>query len=339
MKIILDAMSGDNAPDEIIKGAADAVKEYGVKILLTGKKEVIEERMSALSISGEGIEIYDAREVVTMEDDYLVVIKSKKDSSMSRGLELLKKGEGDAFISAGNTGALTAGATLILRRIKGIKSASIGTILPLGCPMLLIDSGANVSPTSENLRQFAIMGSIYMKNLFGIENPRVGLVNNGAEQTKGTEVHRKAYELLRDTPDINFIGNIEGRELVEGVCDVAVCDGFTGNVVLKMTEGFGKFMSRTLKGIMLANPLTKLGSLTMLGKVKALKKQLDYTEYGGAPLIGVSAPVIKAHGSSNAKAIKSAVGQAITFAKTGVVQEITAAAQAIRESNIGAKEE
>ena len=278
--------------------------------------------MDENSLSYDGIEIHHSEGVITMEDNPICVIKSKKESSMAKAFTLLRDGEGDAVVSAGNTGAILTGASLILKKIKGIKRAAIGAIIPLDKPMLLLDSGANTDNQPEYLQQFAVMGYIYMKNIFGMESPKVGLVNNGAEETKGTEAYVKAYEMLKNTDNINFIGNIEGRDIPNGVCDVLVADGFTGNIILKLCEGFGSYMSRTLKGIFKKSIITKLGALMVMPQVKALKKQLDHTEYGGAPLLGVSAPVIKAHGSSNAKAFKNAVKQAKVFAETGVTQEI-----------------
>ncbi|MBE6687687.1 MAG: phosphate acyltransferase PlsX [Ruminococcaceae bacterium] len=322
MKIIVDAMSGDNAPVEIIKGAVQAHAELGVNIILVGDTDTVNRVMSENSLSYDGIEICHSEGVITMEDNPICVIKSKKESSMAKAFTLLRDGAGDAVVSAGNTGAILTGASLILKKIKGIKRAAIGTIIPLDNPMLLLDSGANTDNQPEYLQQFAVMGYIYMKNIFGLEAPRVGLINNGTEETKGTEAYVKAHELLKETEGINFIGNIEGRDIPSGVCDVIVADGFTGNIILKLCEGFGSYMSRTLKGIFKESVITKLGAFMVLPQVKALKKKLDHTEYGGAPLLGVSAPVIKAHGSSNAKAFKNAVKQAKIFAETGITQEI-----------------
>ncbi|MBQ9941088.1 MAG: phosphate acyltransferase PlsX [Clostridia bacterium] len=322
MRIIVDAMSGDNAPVEIIKGAVAARAEYGVDITLVGDTEIINKVMAENTLSDDGIKIVNSESVITMEDNPICVVKSKKNSSMAIAFSLLRDGEGDAVVSAGNTGAILTGASLILKKIKGIKRAAIGAIIPLDKPMLLLDSGANTDNQPEYLQQFAIMGYIYMRNIFGIKDPKVALINNGSETTKGTEAYVLANELLRNTEGINFIGNIEGRDVPSGVCDVIVADGFTGNIILKLCEGFGSYMSRTLKNIFKQNIMTKIGALMVMRNIKALKKQLDHTEYGGAPLLGVSAPVIKAHGSSNAKAIKNAVHQASVFAETGITQEI-----------------
>lgn len=327
MRLIVDVMSGDADAREAIKGAVRAKKELGVDITLVGKEEVIKEALSG----DEDIKIVNAESVVTMEDDYLVVIKSKKDSSMSVGLGLLKEGEGDAFISTGNTGALVAGASLIVRRLKGIKAAAIGAVLPLGSPMLLIDAGANVSPSADSMKQFAVMGSIYMKKMFGVDDPRVALINNGTEETKGNDLARETYGILKSSEDINFIGNIEGRDIVNSVCDVLVADGYTGNIILKLAEGFGKFMSKTLKSMFKKNFKTIIGALFLKGEAMKLKKTLDYTEYGGAPLLGVSAPVIKAHGNSGEKGVFSACRQAKIFVETGVIGDIAEAALKMRE--------
>ena len=322
MRIIVDAMSGDNAPEDIVQGAVLARKEYGVDIILVGDTDAIKGVMKDNSLSEDGITIVHSESVITMEDNPICVVKSKKDSSMAKAFALLRDGEGDAVVSAGNTGAVLTGASLILKKIKGIKRAAIGAIIPLDKPTLLLDSGANTDNQPEYLQQFAIMGYIYMRNIFGIENPRVGLINNGSEETKGTEAYVAANELLRNTEGINFIGNVEGRDIPSGVCDVLVADGFTGNIILKLCEGFGSYMSRTLKGIFKQSVITKLAALMVMPQVKALKKKLDHTEYGGAPLLGVSAPVIKAHGSSNAKALKNAIRQASVFAETGITEEI-----------------
>ena len=332
MRLIIDTMSGDAAAIEAVKGAVKAKRELGVDITLVGQEKVIREALDTLhERESDSLKIVHAESVVTMEDDYLVVIKSKKDSSMSTGLTLLKNGEGDAFISSGNTGALVAGASLIVRRMKGIKAAAIGAVIPLGKPMLLIDSGANVAPSADSMKQFAVMGSIYMQNMFEIKNPRVALINNGTEETKGNDLARETYALLRDTKEINFVGNIEGRDVVNSVCDVLVADGYTGNIILKLVEGFGKFMSKTLKSMFKKNFMTIIGAVFLKNEAMKLKKSMDYTEYGGAPLLGVSAPVIKAHGNSGEKGIFSACRQAKIFVETEIIKEIKEAALKMRE--------
>lgn len=336
MRLIIDVMSGDAEAIEAVKGAVKAHRELGVDITLVGDEKTVVDALDSLSVKADdSIRVVHAGSVVTMEDDYLVVIKSKKDSSMSVGLNLLKNGGGDAFISTGNTGALVAGASLIVRKAKGIKAAAIGAVIPLGDPMLLIDAGANVSPNADTMKQFALMGSIYMENMFGVKAPRVALINNGTEETKGNELARESYALLKECPDINFVGNIEGRDVVNSVCDVLVADGYTGNIILKLVEGFGKFMSRTLKSMFKKNLKTLIGALFLKSEAKALKKSMDYTEYGGAPLLGISAPVIKAHGNSGEKGMFSACRQAKTFVETGIINEIARLGESLRASRKG----
>jgi len=323
MKIILDVMSGDNAPLEIIKGASMAASELDCDIVMVGDEEIIKKCAdeNSIDISSERLSIAHASDVITMEDAPLSV-RTKKDSSMAVGLRMLHEEAGDAFVSAGNTGALYAGASLIVYRIKGFRKAAIATILPFSKPMLLVDSGANIVVTEENLEQFAVMGSIYMEKIFGIDRPEVGLLNNGTESHKGTEVLQKTYERLSNCDDINFVGNIEGKTVPFGSCDVLVTDGFTGNVLLKFTEGFGSFMLKKLKTTFTKNLKTKLSALALSSEVKALKKEFDASEYGGAPLLGISKPVIKAHGSSDAVAVKNAVRQAISYSETGIIVDI-----------------
>ncbi len=339
MRLIVDVMSGDKSALEAVKGAVKAKRELGVDITLVGNEGVIGNALDTLGVArDDSCRVVHADSVITMEDDYLVVIKSKKDSSMAVGLELLKNGEGDAFISTGNTGALVAGASLIVRRIKGIKAAAIGAVIPLGNPFLLIDAGANVSPQPEEMKQFALMGSIYMKKMFSLSSPRVALINNGTESVKGNELARESYKTLSECQDINFIGNIEGRDIIDSVCDVLVADGYTGNIILKLIEGFGKFMSRTLKSMLKRNIFTLFAALLLRGETKGLKKSMDYTEYGGAPLLGVSAPVIKAHGNSGERGMFSACRQAKTFVETGVLEDIRALGARLREEKLGGGE-
>lgn len=311
MKLILDAMGGDNAPLEILKGAAQAAAEYpDVELILVGNEAVIREICEKESISLERMEIIDAPEVINMEDAAQVVVMSKKNSSMSLGLKALAAGDGDAFISAGNTGALMTGATLLVRCVKGVKRAAIATILPMEKPVLMIDSGSNISVSPEYLTQFGILGSVYMEQVFEIPNPRVGLLNNGTEEHKGTPLMVEAHEMLAKTGGINFIGNVEGKGIPFGECDVLVTDGFTGNIVLKTIEGLSKFMMKKLKGIFMKNLVNKLSALIIKKEVNALRKEFDSSEYGGAPFLGISKPVFKAHGSSDARAIKNAIRQA-----------------------------
>lgn len=319
MNIILDAMGGDNAPLEILKGAADAVREYpDVELTLVGQEKTIRDLCAAENIPLERIKIIDAPDVITMEDSAQTVVMSKKNSSMSVGLKTLAAGGGDAFISAGNTGALMTGATLLVRCVKGVKRAAIATILPMEKPVLMIDSGSNVNVTPEFLAQFGILGSVYMEQVFGVENPRVGLLNNGTEEHKGTQTMIDAYALLSKTEGINFVGNIEGKAIPFGACDVLVTDGFTGNIVLKTIEGLSKFMMKKLKGIFMKNALNKLSALIIKKEFSSLKKSFDSSEYGGAPFLGISKPVFKAHGSSDARAVKNAIRQAKEYLEKGV---------------------
>ncbi|MBQ8746370.1 MAG: phosphate acyltransferase PlsX [Clostridia bacterium] len=322
MNIILDAMSGDKAPLEIIKGAAMALKQYDVQLTLVGNREIITRIAAEQGLSLDGVRIEHTEEIITMEDDPISVVRAKKNSSMAVGLRMLKE-EGDAFVSAGNTGALHAGSSLIVRPIKGIQRAAIATVLPLAKPMLMLDSGANTNVTAEYMLQWAVMGSIYMKNIFGIDSPAVGLLNNGAESHKGTPVVAEAHKIMAESREIRFVGNVEGNQVVSSPCDVLVADGFTGNITLKLLEGMGKFFMGSLKGMYTKNALTKMSFLVMKDQLRAFKKQFDASEHGGAPLLGLRKPVIKAHGSSDAAAICNAVRQAMTFVRTGVIDEIT----------------
>ena len=322
MRIIVDVMSGDNAPLELIKGAVLAADENpDCNISIVGDRETILRCAEDNRISVSGVDIIPSYSTIVMEDKALAVVREKKDSSMGIGLKMLQEGEGEAFVSAGNTGALIAGATLLVRRIKGISRAGIATILPFPTPVLLMDSGANLEVTPENHYQFAFMGSKYMEKIYSINRPRVGQLNNGTEHTKGLPLQTETYQILKDS-ELNFVGNIEGKEVPFGACDVLVCDGFTGNVLLKNTEGMGKFMMALLKDILTSNPVTILAALSIKKKIKTLKHQFDASEHGGAPLLGISKPVIKAHGSSDAKAVKNAVRQAIAFVKSGINDDI-----------------
>ena len=322
MKIIVDAMGGDNAPEEVIKGCLEAADEVTAEIILCGNQAIIEKYMSKYSYKGTNIKIQHASEVITNEDSPTRAIKSKKDSSMVVAFNMLKEGKGDIFLSAGNTGALMAGALLLVDRIKGVDRPALAPLLPsYEGPVLLVDAGSNANCKPENLLQFGIMGSIYMKNTYGVENPRVGLVNIGSEQIKGNELTKHAYELLEKS-GVNFIGNIEGRDIPLGNVDVAVCDGFVGNVILKVMEGMGKTVSKHLKDEMKSSFWTKLGALLLINAFKRFKKKFDYTEYGGALYLGIEKAVIKCHGSSNAKAFKNTIKQAEAFVKNQTVEKI-----------------
>ena len=322
MKILVDAMSGDNAPLEIIKGAVAASKTYDEEIILVGDENVISDVAVKNEISLGGIKIINAPSVITMEDKPMCVVREKRDSSMSIGLRALAAGEVDAFVSAGNTGALITGATLIVKRIVGINRAAIASVLPLSNPVLLMDSGANLTVTSDNISQFAFMGAKYMQRIYGIDRPRVGQLNNGTEYNKGNMLQVESYQILSES-GLNFVGNVESKEVPFDIVDVLVADGYTGNIFLKSVEGMGKFMLNLVKDLFYTNIATKVSALTMKEKIREIKSRFDSSEHGGAPLLGISKPVIKAHGSSDAKAIKNAVRQAISFVKTGINEEIS----------------
>ena len=325
MRILVDAMSGDHAPLEILKGASLAAKEYKEHtILLVGDQNVISHIAVTNEIDIAGIEIIHADTVINMEDNPICVVRDKKNSSMSVGLKTLAHGEVDAFVSAGNTGALITGATIIVKRILGINRPAIASVIPLGNLILLMDSGANLTVTSDNICQFAFMGAKYMEKIYGLDRPRVGQLNNGAEYNKGNALQVESYQLLSES-GLNFVGNVEGKEIPFDVCDVIVADGYTGNIFLKTVEGMGKFLLKTLKELLMSNIATKLSALTM--DTKELKQRFDASEHGGAPLLGISKPVIKAHGSSDANAIKNAVRQAISFIESGVNDDIIAFAR------------
>ena len=326
MKIIADAFGGDNAPVEVLKGCRLAVTELeDVEIILTGDRETIERTAREQQIPLDHMEICHASQVMDIHTEPTALLKEFSDSSMAVGCRLLAEGKGDAFVSAGSTGALLSAGTLLVKRV------TIGSVIPCqgGC-YLLADSGANADCRPEMLLQFAVMGSIYMQKCFGLPAPRVGLVNIGAEETKGTQLQLDAYPLLQAAP-INFIGNIEPRDIPLGGCDVAVADGFTGNVVLKLTEGMGKFISTEVKGLFTGGPLGMLSALGVRKQIAAFKKTMDYKEYGGAPLLGAAGLVIKAHGSSDARAFKNAIRQAVQCARQDVVGEMTRAAAALAE--------
>ena len=334
MKILIDAMSGDNAPLEILKGVELASKEFKEhELLLVGDENIISDIAVKNEIDISGISIIHADSVISMEDSPLSVVRGKRDSSMSVGFKSLSKGEVDAFVSAGNTGALVTGATIIVRRIAGINRAAIASILPLSTPVLLMDSGANLTVSSDNICQFAFMGAKYMEKIYGIDRPRIGQLNNGTEYNKGNALQTESYQILTDS-GLNFVGNVEAKEVPFDVCDVLVTDGFTGNIFLKSVEGMGKFLMGTLKDVLTTNLVTKVSTLTMKEKIKEMKHRFDASEHGGAPLLGISKPVIKAHGSSDANAIKNAIRQAIFFVETGINDDIAVFAEDYDEKKL-----
>ena len=321
MRIAVDVMSGDNAPLELIKGAIEAADTFEADITVVGDENIISDIAVKNELNISKLTIVNAPSVITMEDKPMCVVREKKDSSMSVGLRMVANGEADAFVSAGNTGALITGATLIVKRILGINRPAIASVLPLANPVLLMDSGANLTVTSDNIMQFAFMGAKYMEKIYSLDRPRVGQLNNGTEYNKGNALQVEAYQLLSES-GLNFVGNVESKAVPFGVCDVLVCDGYTGNILLKSIEGMSKFMMSILKDLLTTNLATQLSSLTMKEKLRDIKQRFDASEHGGAPILGISKPVIKAHGSSDANAIKNAVRQAIYFVETGINSDI-----------------
>lgn len=332
MVILFDAMGGDNAPDANIKGAVDALEKIEADILLIGKEDVIKQRIKALygkekveEISPR-LKIYNASETIEMEDIPTQAIKKKKDSSMVVGFNLLKEGKGDVFVSAGNSGALLTGATLLIGRIKGIDRPALAATLPAyKGKFLLMDAGANTNCKTINLLQFAQMATIYMSNTYGIEKPIVGLLNIGTEETKGNDLMKESFKLLKEKSEelnINFVGNVEGREAYSGEIDALVTDGFTGNVFLKTSEGLGKFVKKSLTESIKKNFLSTIAAIPSLPAIKRFAKTTDYKEYGGGLFLGVKKPVVKAHGSSDAKLFCATIKQAEQFVKNKAVEKM-----------------
>ena len=328
MKIIVDAMGGDNAPLEIVKGALAGQKHWGVDIVLTGDENAIRE---ALTRCGQpevpaGMEIISTSQTVEMCDDPATVFRRKKDTSMGVGLTMLREGQGDALVSAGSTGALLTGATLITKRIHGIRRAAMAPVIPTTTGQaVLIDCGANAEGTPEDLGQFAYLGNFYAQQVLGLAKPRVGLLNIGAEDSKGTDLQKQTLARLRQAAEeghLHFIGNIEAKEAIKGGCDVIVTDGFSGNILLKTMEGVGSFAGSALKGMFKKNLLTKLAALAVMPGLNDFKAKLDPNKVGGTAFIGIARPVIKAHGASNAEAIENAIGQATAFARSGLIEKI-----------------
>lgn len=320
MKVIVDAFGGDNAPLEVLKGCERAVSELGVNIILTGSSEKIKKCAADNGISLSGIEIEHTDDVFDIHEEPKEITRSGKNTSMALGLSLLAEGKGDAFVSAGSTGALVMGATFIVKRIKGIKRIAPSPVMPADKGnFILTDAGANTECRPEMLVQFAVMGSAYMEKVMGIMKPKVALLNIGAEDTKGRELEIESYKLLQES-GLNFVGNIEARDIPKGEVQVVVTDGFTGNIALKLYEGMGSFFGKKMKWIF--SGIGKVGAVFSLGKIKALRKQMDYKEVGGSALLGVKKPVIKAHGSSDATAFFNAVRQAKKCVESNVTGEI-----------------
>ena len=340
MRVLIDAMGGDHAPGQIVLGALDAVKSQNVEITLIGRGQEILQVLAENGIATlpAGVAVADAEDVVDMHDDPATVIKKRPDSSMIVGLRMLAAGEGDAFVSAGSTGALLTAATLIVKRIKGIRRAAMGPVIPTKTgSCILIDCGANAECTPEFLLQFAHMGSSYAQSVLGLENPRVALLNIGTEDTKGTALQKEAYALLleaKENSGLNFIGNIEGRDVPMGGADVVVCDGFSGNILLKSIEGTASFMAGMMKQMFKKNLLTKVAALFCKEGITAFKKTMDDREVGGTAFIGIKKPVIKAHGSSDRRAIECAVRQAVAAVNGDLAGKIEAMLQSSENSEV-----
>ena len=331
MKIILDVMGGDNAPDANIMGAVNSINKVKAEVVLVGKEEIIRSKIKEfygkeMKEISDRLKIVNATETIEMEEQPTVAIRHKKDSSMVVGFNMLKEGKGDVFISAGNSGALLTGATLLVGRIKGIDRPALAGILPAyKSQLLLIDAGSNTNCKPINLLQFAQMSSIYLKNTFGIERPAIGLLNIGTEETKGNELVRESYNLLKEKAEelnINFVGNVEGRDAFTGKIDAIVTDGFTGNVFLKTTEGLGKFVKQTLIESLTKNLLAKILAIPALPAIKRFSKTMDYKSYGGALFLGVKKPVVKAHGSSDKLLFEYTIIQAEKFVENKAVEKM-----------------
>ncbi|MBE6917947.1 MAG: phosphate acyltransferase PlsX [Ruminococcaceae bacterium] len=340
MRIILDAMGGDHAPEAPVLGAIDAAKLYGTQITLVGQGEAILQVLKQHGIDNlpEGMEIADAEDVVDMHDDPASVIHKRKNSSMVVGLRMLADGQGDAFISAGSTGALLTGATLLVKRVKGIRRAAMGPAMPnkAGGKTVILDCGANAECTPEFLLQFGLVGSLHAKASLGIENPRVGLLNIGTEDSKGTPLQKEAYGLLKSAGEqglLNFVGNVEARDVPLGEVDVVVCDGFAGNVLLKSIEGTAMFMGSLMSRMFKKNLFSKLAALLVMKDIKAFKKLLDYREIGGTQFLGIKKPVIKAHGSSDRLAFCNAVQQAQEAAAHDISEQLEQGLAALKETS------
>ena len=327
MKIVIDGFGGDNAPDEVLKGAALAVKQLGIDVAVTGDVELMKKRMAELKLSDNGIELVAANGVIEVEDNPRSILKEKSECSMAVAFRMVAEGKADAVISAGSTAAIVLGGTMICKRIKGVKRAALVPPMPAkgGVRYCVLDGGANIECRPEMLQQFAILGSLFMQKTMGIANPRVGLLNIGTEEEKGRELEQETLKLLRNTPSINFVGFVEAREVPLGAVDVLITDGFTGNVYLKACEGMGALMKDALKSMFFANLLTKLGALCVKKQLGDFSKQMDYKTIGGSPLLGTAKPVFKAHGSSDAIAFLGAFRQAKLFVENNAIDEMTAA--------------
>lgn len=319
MRIIIDCMGSDKGPAELLSGVNDARNTLGEDFILVGQRSALEAAAAERGISLLPYSIIDTPTVITMEDDPLDVVRAKSDSSMATALRALRDGIGDVVVSCGNTGALYTGSTLTLRRVKGVRRAAIGTILPFDPPLLLLDSGANVTVRPEDLVRFAVMGTAYMRALYGLESPRVALLNNGTEVCKGTPLQTEAFALLSAAPGIRFVGNVEANALPFDACDIVVTDGFSGNIALKSFEGMSRMIMHGLRDVFNSSPVTKVAALTVTRPLSEFRRQFDAKEHGGSPILGLDKPVIKAHGSSDARAFRNAIRQAVRLVESGAV--------------------
>ncbi|HBF4556897.1 phosphate acyltransferase PlsX [Clostridioides difficile] len=334
MKIVIDGMGGDNAPKSNVEGAVNAIKEYNVDLIITGDRDLLEKEFSNYEFDRNKLEIVHTTEIIENEDKPVKAIRSKKDSSMVVALNLVKEGKADAIISAGNTGALLAGGLFVVGRIKGIDRPCLCSAIPnVKRGMTLIaDCGANADCKPKNLVEFAAMSNIYSRKVLGLENPKVALANVGLEEGKGNDLVKRSYEEIKKL-DLNFIGNVEAREVINAYTDIIICDGFTGNILLKSAEGVALSVMSLIKETFMASTKSKIGALLIKDDLRKLKSFIDYSEYGGAPLLGLNGGVIKAHGSSDAKAIKNAINQGIKFSKGKVVEDINQFISKYNEEN------
>ncbi len=324
VRVVVDAMGGDNAPEEIVKGAVQAVDHHeNIHVVLTGIQEAVERELKKYTYPADRIELVHTSEVIEMAEPPVAAIRTKKDSSIVVGLQMVKRGEADAFVSAGSSGAILVGGQGIVGRIRGIERPALAPLIPTKDGVsLLIDCGANVDARASHLVQFARMGSIYMENVLGVKDPKVGIVNIGAEEEKGNALVKETLPLLKECRDINFIGSVEAREIPSGVCDVVVCEAFTGNVILKLYEGLGGTLIHMIKGSMMSSLKTKIGALLVKPALKSTLKSFDVSEYGGAPLLGLKGLVVKTHGSSKAQEVENSIYQCVQFKEQRINEKI-----------------
>ena len=335
MRIILDGMGGDHAPASVVEGAILAMKEMEHEIVIVGQQELIEAELKKHKYDRSRLSVADAREVITNDEAPVRAVRTKKDSSIVRGINMVKDGEGNIFISAGSTGALLCGGLFILGRIRGVDRPALASIYPIigGQASLLVDAGANTECKPANLLEFAVMGSIYMEKVIGRRSPRVGLVNVGEEAKKGSALVKVTYEMLSESK-LNFVGNVEAREVPKGACDVIVTDGFTGNVILKLTEGLAWNILQVIKRKFTEGVKAKMGAALLIDKIGGLKKEFDYSEYGGAPILGIKGPIVKMHGSSSANAVKNTILKGIPYVTENVVATIEQSVLEIEENTL-----